>query len=214
MKLVKRRTFSRVIGLCSKERHLDTWPILLTQRMRFRMHSSPLTNTWISSKGRRKCRRGLSPLSLIVRGCNCGEGHDRFMCRSTSNSQMSRDIPCQAGLVDCGPNPEEEYREAELRDRLLQFAGELSPTLRRAFQLRDLDGLTTSGVGPILGVVEGTVKARVARRAQAHSSCASGARCAASFLFASHALAGCGRQGMGESEAALQEYACRASQKS
>jgi len=76
---------------------------------------------------------------------------------------MSRDIPCQAGLVDCGPNPEEEYREAELRNRLLQFAGELSPTLRRAFQLRDLDGLTTSGVGQILGVVEGTVKARVAR---------------------------------------------------
>ncbi len=67
------------------------------------------------------------------------------------------------GLVDCGPNPEEEYREAELRDRLLQFAGELSPTLRRAFQLRDLDGLTTSEVGQILGVVEGTVKARVAR---------------------------------------------------
>ena len=79
---------------------------------------------------------------------------------------MSRDIPCQAGLVDCGPNPEEEYREAELRNRLLQFAGELSPTLRRAFQLRDLDGLTTSEVGQILGVVEGTVKARVARRAQ------------------------------------------------
>jgi DNA-directed RNA polymerase specialized sigma24 family protein len=58
---------------------------------------------------------------------------------------------------------EEEYREAELRDRLLQFAEELSPTLRRAFQLRDLDGLTTSEAAQILGVVDGTVKAQVAR---------------------------------------------------
>src|SRR5437879_1645610 len=40
-------------------------------------------------------------------------------------------------LVDCAPNPEEEYRKAELRERLMQFAEELSPTLRKAFQLRD-----------------------------------------------------------------------------
>src|SRR5580704_4505938 len=45
-------------------------------------------------------------------------------------------------LVDCAPSPEEEYRKAELHERLMQFAGELSPTLRRAFELRDLDGLT------------------------------------------------------------------------
>ncbi len=66
-------------------------------------------------------------------------------------------------LVDCAPNPEEEYREAELRERLMQFAEELSPTLRRAFQLRDLDGLTISEAAQILGVVDGTVKAQVAR---------------------------------------------------
>jgi RNA polymerase sigma-70 factor (ECF subfamily) len=66
-------------------------------------------------------------------------------------------------LVDSAPGPEEEYRKAELHERLLQFAENLSPTLRRAFQLRDLDGLTTSEAAQILGVVEGTVKAQVAR---------------------------------------------------
>ncbi len=45
----------------------------------------------------------------------------------------------------------------------MQFAEELSPTLRRAFQLRDLDGLTISEAAQILGVVDGTVKAQVAR---------------------------------------------------
>jgi RNA polymerase sigma-70 factor (ECF subfamily) len=66
-------------------------------------------------------------------------------------------------LVDCAPSPEEEYRKAELHERLMQFAEELSPALRRAFQLRDLDGLTTSEAAHILGVVDGTVKAQVAR---------------------------------------------------
>jgi RNA polymerase sigma-70 factor (ECF subfamily) len=66
-------------------------------------------------------------------------------------------------LVDCAPNPEEEYRKAELRERLMRFAEELSPTLRKAFQLRDLDDLTTSEVAQILGVADGTVKSQVAR---------------------------------------------------
>jgi RNA polymerase sigma-70 factor (ECF subfamily) len=66
-------------------------------------------------------------------------------------------------LVDGAPGPEEECRKAELHRRLMQFAEELSPTLRRAFQLRDLDGLTISEAAQILGVVDGTVKAQVAR---------------------------------------------------
>lgn len=66
-------------------------------------------------------------------------------------------------LVHFGPSPEEEYRKAELHGRLMQFAEELSPPLRRAFQLRDLDGFSTSEAAQILGVVEGTVKAQVAR---------------------------------------------------
>jgi RNA polymerase sigma factor (sigma-70 family) len=35
--------------------------------------------------------------------------------------------------------------------------------LRKAFQLRDVEGLTTSEAAQILGVAEGTVKAQLAR---------------------------------------------------
>jgi RNA polymerase sigma-70 factor (ECF subfamily) len=66
-------------------------------------------------------------------------------------------------LADYGPSPEDECRRAELHERIMQFTHELSPTLRRAFQLRDLDGLSTSEAAEILGVVDGTVKAQVAR---------------------------------------------------
>ena len=66
-------------------------------------------------------------------------------------------------LAHFGPSPEEEYRKAELHERITQFLEELSPALRRAFQLRDLDGLTTREAGKVLGVVDGTVKAQIAR---------------------------------------------------
>jgi RNA polymerase sigma-70 factor (ECF subfamily) len=66
-------------------------------------------------------------------------------------------------LVHRGPSPEEEYRKAELHERLVQFAQELSPPLHRALKLRDLDGLSTSEAARTLGVVEGTVKAQVVR---------------------------------------------------
>jgi len=66
-------------------------------------------------------------------------------------------------LVHYGPSPEEEYRKAELHERIMPLLKELSPSLRRAFQLRDLDGLTTREAAQVLGVVDGTVKAQVAR---------------------------------------------------
>ncbi|MGA8152185.1 MAG: sigma-70 family RNA polymerase sigma factor [Terriglobales bacterium] len=66
-------------------------------------------------------------------------------------------------LSDRGPTPEEECRRSELHGRLMRYMAQLSPTLRKTLQLRDLDGLTTSETARILGVPEGTVKARVAR---------------------------------------------------
>jgi len=52
-------------------------------------------------------------------------------------------------LVDCAPNPEEEYREAELRERLMQFAEELRH-VAPSIPVRDLDGLETSETAQIL----------------------------------------------------------------
>ena len=66
-------------------------------------------------------------------------------------------------LAACGPGPEDECRASELRTHLLRFVARLSPPLRRAFQLRELDGLSTSEAAHVLGVADGTVKAQLAR---------------------------------------------------
>jgi RNA polymerase sigma-70 factor (ECF subfamily) len=62
-----------------------------------------------------------------------------------------------------GPDPEHECRDSELSARLTQLVVQLSPPLRNTFQLRDLDGLTTTEAARILGVPDGTVKAQLAR---------------------------------------------------
>jgi RNA polymerase sigma-70 factor (ECF subfamily) len=66
-------------------------------------------------------------------------------------------------LPDSRPDPEDVCSRSEAHGRLLKLSEQLSPTLRRAFQLRDLDGLTTAETAGLLGVPEGTVKAQLAR---------------------------------------------------
>jgi len=66
-------------------------------------------------------------------------------------------------LSDQGPSPEDQCRNSELRWRLMEYVGQLSPPLRKTYQLRALDGLTTSETARILGVPDGTVKARLTR---------------------------------------------------
>jgi DNA-directed RNA polymerase specialized sigma24 family protein len=46
-------------------------------------------------------------------------------------------------LPDSKPGPEEVCSASAVRDRVVNGISQLSPTLRRAFQLRDIDGLTT-----------------------------------------------------------------------
>ena len=69
-------------------------------------------------------------------------------------------------LADHRPNPEDEYTESELSTRLTHLHSQLSPTLRRTFQLRDVDGLSIRETAQILGVPTGTVKAQSARARQ------------------------------------------------
>src|SRR5437016_14633310 len=59
--------------------------------------------------------------------------------------------------------PEEEFRNSEVTARLRQCTALLSPTLRRTFQLRVVDGLSIFETARILGVPHGTVKAQLAR---------------------------------------------------
>jgi len=66
-------------------------------------------------------------------------------------------------LTDGRPSPEDECRESELHARVKGLVTQLSPPLRKAFELRALDGLTTNEAARILGVPNGTVKAQLAR---------------------------------------------------
>jgi RNA polymerase sigma-70 factor (ECF subfamily) len=61
------------------------------------------------------------------------------------------------------PSPEDESRASELHRNLLGFVAQLSPSLRKAFELRELDGLSTTEAAHVLGVADGTVKAQLAR---------------------------------------------------
>ena len=68
-----------------------------------------------------------------------------------------------AQLADGRQNPEDECRSTELHARLKNLLTQLPPSLRRVFQLRDLDGLTTREAAELLGVADGTVKGQLAK---------------------------------------------------
>src|SRR5690349_8621119 len=66
-------------------------------------------------------------------------------------------------LVDHRPSPEDQRSDAELSTRLTRFHSQLSPTLRKTFQLRDIDGRSIRETAQMLRVPSGTVKAQSAR---------------------------------------------------
>ena len=65
--------------------------------------------------------------------------------------------------ADHRPTPQREFMESELKTRLSHLHKQLSPTLRRTFQLRDIEGRSIRETARILGVPTGTVKAQSAR---------------------------------------------------
>jgi RNA polymerase sigma-70 factor, ECF subfamily len=79
-----------------------------------------------------------------------------------SNEEL-QPVSISEWLADRRPNPEDQCRESELQARLTHLNRQLSPSLRRTFQLRDVDGLSIREAARILGVPTGTVKARSAR---------------------------------------------------
>ncbi len=64
---------------------------------------------------------------------------------------------------DRGPDPEQVYAREELRAIVERNLATLSPVLRSAFLLREVQGLSTHEAAESLGVSEGTLKARLHR---------------------------------------------------
>jgi RNA polymerase sigma-70 factor (ECF subfamily) len=76
--------------------------------------------------------------------------------------QQQNLLPAKS-ISDPRPNPEQACQERELTERLAHATTQLSPALRRTFQMRGLDGLSIRETAHLLGVPGGTVKARLAR---------------------------------------------------
>ena len=66
-------------------------------------------------------------------------------------------------IADAGPDPEEILRRIQVREVLERFAAKLSPSMRLAFRLCILEGLTTREAAERLGIGESTLKGRVFR---------------------------------------------------
>ena len=82
---------------------------------------------------------------------------------SLDETQGEQDLLLAETLPDHQPNPEEICCRRELAEKLAGATTQLSPTLRKVFQLRDLDDLSISETAHLLGVPEGTVKAQLSR---------------------------------------------------
>jgi len=96
----------------------------------------------------------------------------RMQLRKRSNHvQVSLDEPLDDAQQNClseriaddSPDPEDMCRESELHERVGKLLTQMSGPLRKALQLRGVEGLTTHEAALILGVPEGTVKAQLTR---------------------------------------------------
>jgi RNA polymerase sigma-70 factor (ECF subfamily) len=73
------------------------------------------------------------------------------------------DVPMPSLLVDFRLSPEEMLRDAQTRRALEDAVASLPPSLRAAFLLRDVEGLTTAEAAEALSVTETNLKVRLHR---------------------------------------------------
>jgi len=83
---------------------------------------------------------------------------------------VSLDEPVETGedtmpreVEDWGPSPEDRYEQTELGGILSTVIGELDPSFRIVFQLRDIEELSTEETAEALGLSVPAVKSRLLR---------------------------------------------------
>jgi RNA polymerase sigma-70 factor (ECF subfamily) len=82
---------------------------------------------------------------------------------SLDEPQHEDELPASERFADDGPNPEQVYAGTEIREMINENLDELSPLLRSAFLLREVEGYSTGEAAKKLGVTENTLKARLWR---------------------------------------------------
>ncbi len=85
---------------------------------------------------------------------------------SLDDLSSKSETPLAERFADEGPDPEQLYAGTELRERVDKKLGEISPLLRTAFWLREIEGLSAEEAAQILGVSRNTLKARLWRARQ------------------------------------------------
>jgi RNA polymerase sigma-70 factor, ECF subfamily len=79
---------------------------------------------------------------------------------SLSNDFHPEEDHLPLDVADWAPNPEQQYRAAELRAILRKALQKLSPESRKVFLLRDIEGLSLEQTAEALDLSVGAVKAR------------------------------------------------------
>lgn len=88
--------------------------------------------------------------------------------RRNKDVSLDEDIETEDNFIpreieDWGPSPEDRYTQEELARILSQVIGELDPSFRLVFQLRDIDELSTEETAEALGISVPAVKSRLLR---------------------------------------------------
>ncbi|MGH9573770.1 MAG: sigma-70 family RNA polymerase sigma factor [Candidatus Acidiferrales bacterium] len=90
--------------------------------------------------------------------------------RKRRPNQISLDEDIETGedsmpreVEDWGPSPEQRYEQTEMSGILSQVIGELDPSFRVVFQLRDIEELSTEETAEALGLSVPAVKSRLLR---------------------------------------------------
>lgn len=88
--------------------------------------------------------------------------------RRNKDVSLDEDIETEDNFIpreieDWGPSPEDRYTQEELARILGQVIGELDPSFRLVFQLRDIDELSTEETAEALGISVPAVKSRLLR---------------------------------------------------
>jgi RNA polymerase sigma-70 factor, ECF subfamily len=108
-------------------------------------------STWVTmiviNSARMKIRQRPRQLHIALAGGD----------REQDNLTLSEMIP------DGRPSPEELYQRCEFEKQMAELSSQLSPSLRKTFQMRDVYGLTVRETAQLLGLREGTVKSHVVR---------------------------------------------------
>ncbi len=82
---------------------------------------------------------------------------------SLDETPREDELPAAERFAAEGPNPEQVFEGTELREIISENLDELSPLLRTAFVLREVEGYSTGEAAKKLGVTENTLKARLWR---------------------------------------------------